>query len=76
MRCDRGNPQRQCEERRRAIREGRFFFAWNANYKGAWIWRGAKSNPWTNCPWCGSDLPTLEDVALRLMDGTCWWEDE
>lgn len=79
MMCSRDDPTRQCPDRRLAVRQGRFFFAWNAGAGGAWIWRKARTNPWTMCPWCGGDLPTLEDAVRRTLDGTaeCWdGEDE
>lgn len=76
MFCSRDDPHQQCVERREAVQRGRFIFAWNARYRGAWVWKDAKSNPWDVCPWCGGDLPTLEDAITRMMDGTVSWDDE
>jgi hypothetical protein len=78
MFCTRDDPTQQCVERREAVQRGAFIFAWNAGRAGAWIWKDAKSNPWRVCPWCGGDLPTLEDAVKRLwdMDGTAGWDED
>lgn len=73
MCCSPDDPTQVCVERREAVMRGRFFYAMNAD---AWIWADARTNPWSACPWCGSDLPSLQTIADRMIEGTAWDEEE
>lgn len=73
MFCSADDPRQVCVERREAVMRGRFFYAINAD---AWVWKDARTNPWYECPWCNAPLPSLENVAERLMDGTVGYDEE
>ncbi len=67
--CTRTQPTVKCQARAEGQARGAFWYSFEA---GGWLWSGSRDilDPWTVCPWCGGDLPTMVDAAMRLLDHT------
>jgi len=72
-RCSRQDASRACPERFAAVAKGRFF---RQAFVG-WLWLDSAvdpNDPWDICPWCGEELPDLDEeddplADLRQADG-------
>jgi hypothetical protein len=44
---------------------GEFSYLWGLG----WVWWRSRDvvSPWTECPWCGHELPTMEALVLRAL---------
>lgn len=67
--CTRHSPTVKCQARADAQTRGAFWYSYEAR---GWLWSGSKDilDPWTACPWCGGQLPTLMDAVMRLLGHT------
>jgi len=54
-----------CPGRKMARDLGEFSYVWGLG----WVWWRSRDvvTPWTECPWCGHELPTMEGLVLRAL---------